>query len=121
MTQGRQRPRQDTNREILRRIEKGINALRSDVAAFRRDEREGDALMEDVADKILAMLEEAETKQDGFLAVLEQLAANQGNPAKLQQIAKAVAAHQQDWVDAFNKVSQPEPPFEPSGQVPEEE
>ncbi len=71
--------------------------------------------MTDIADDIMTQLEEANTKQDGFLVILESLRANQNNPAKLKQIAQSIAEQQSDWEVAFKANTEEEAPFDPSG------
>jgi len=92
------------------RIERKVDMLsRMSVADVARDQQRDTKLMA-LEDDILAKLEVAETKQDGFLVILQALKDNQNNPAKLQQIAQAVDRHQADWETAFATTTQPEPP-----------
>ncbi len=100
----------------LRRIEWKLDVLITDVRAIRLDEyEEENEEMSQLADQILAKLEQANTQQDGFLVVLNELKANQDNPAKLQQIAKSIDEQQDDWTEAFTVNTTPEePPFDPS-------
>lgn len=92
-----------------------LNEKLDQVLAGQRRDKERDRNIMALEDDILAQLEASNTKQDGFLVILKALQDNQNNPAKLQAIAKAIGEQQSDWEAAFNTTTQPEPPFNPSG------
>ncbi len=104
----------------LRRVERSIiithvklDALMRQVRAIRRGLYEETETMADVADDIIAKLEEANTKQDGFLVILQSLKDNQNNPAKLKQIAQSITEQQSDWEVAFTANTEEEPVVDP--------
>lgn len=93
----------------------GVERLTAKFGYAVRAERERDQADMATTDEIIAQLEEANTKQDAFLVILNELKAAQNDPAKLQAIAQSIGSQQADWEAAFaanTEVPPEEPPVE---------
>lgn len=90
-----------TVKEILTQV----RSLAAIVSAAEQADKTRDFEMSKATADILAQLDAAKTRDDGFRVILQSLVDNQDNPAALQAIAASISGNEDAWATAFSNVN----------------